>query len=180
MHRSSKTLLLVSALLSLVLSCRSEASEQVTVDPVHSELRTAMAGTFSIGEMKIEFARMAILVAQSGCADADIHLEGEPTRLLVAHTDLIRVSSGFVVSNSQFNMMGPGGSGSVPVLVVAVEGPGELTPGKRSPTDRAFIFVEPLVNPEFTTCTIKNAPLLLESNNQLYGSFEFDLLEIPD
>ncbi len=169
----------MSVLVALSLSCRSEASEEPTVDPVQRELRTAIAGTFTADELKVEFARLAVRVAQSGCADADVRLAGKPTRILVSLTDLVRVGSGFVSSKTQFSMMGPGGSGSVGVLVVAVEGPGEQTSGEKSPVDRAFIFVEPIADPDFTTCTIDYAPLVLENTDRLYGSFEFESIELP-
>lgn len=172
--------MLISVLIALSFSCRSEAPVEPTVDPVQSELRTVIAGTHTIDGLKVEFARLAVLIARSGCANIGERLAGEPTRILVSLTDLFRVGSGFVSSKTQFNMMGPGGSGSEPVIVVAVEGPGAQTSGEQSPVNRAFIFVEPLVGPDFTTCKIEDAPLVLEDTDRLYGSFEFELMEIPE
>ena len=176
LFRTEGSLLLISVLIALNLSCRSEASAAPTVDPVQSELRTAIAGTFTVDELKVEFARLAVRVAQSGCVGVDERLSGGPARLLVSMTD--SAVAGKLISSVGKFQHGPGGSGSVPVLVIAIEGPIEPVVGLPSSRDRAFVFVEPLVDSDFSTCLVREAPLSLDQTDFSYGSFEFELLEL--
>ena len=172
MLRSKGTLLLVSVMFTLVLSCQSGALAEPTVDPVQTELHTAIAGTFTLDELKVEFATLAIRVARSGCAGVDESLSGEPSRVLISLTNSATASR-FISSEGKFQH-GPGGIGSVPVFVITVEGQ-----SKKAPIDRAFVFVEPLADPDFTTCSLEVAPLVIEYADRFYGTFEFEPIELP-
>ena len=175
--RPRGTLLLVSLLVALSLSCQPGTPEEPIVDPAQSELRTAIAGAFNLDELKVEFATLAVRVARSGCAGVEESLSGEPSRVLISLTNSA-IASKFISSDGKFQH-GPGGIGSVPVLVIAVEGQSKKAPGEQAPTDRSFIFVETVADPDFTTCTIEDTPLLLEYTDRAYGSFEFELIELP-
>ena len=71
--------------------------------------------------------------------------------------------------------MGPGFIGSESVLVVAVEGQIESETGnERSATPRSFVFVEPVGDPAFTTCVVRESPRLLNQSDFLYGSVDFE------
>ena len=178
MLRPKGTLLLISALLALSLSCQSDTSVEPSVDPVQSELRTAIAGTFTLGELKVEFARLAVRVAQSGCVGVDERLSGEPARMLVSLTGSA-VANKLISSVGKFQH-GPGGSGSVPVLVVAIEGSTGPVVGLDRPSYRVFVFVEPIADPDFSTCLVLEAPLSPEQTNFIYGNFEFELFKFPN
>ena len=76
--------------------------------------------------------------------------------------------------------MGPGFIGSEAALVVAVEGQVVSESGyQRSMNPRSFVFVEPVGNPEFTTCVVRESPLSLNQSDFLYGSFDFEEIDIP-
>lgn len=175
--RTKGLLLLIAALMALSLSCQSDASAEPTVDPVQDELRTAIAGVFTIDELKVEFARLAIRVARSGCAGVDESLSGAPARVLISLTNSATASK-FISSEGKFRH-GPGGSGSVPVLVVAVEGRSVRTSNDQAPIDRAFVFVEPLAAPDFTTCAVEDAPMVLGYAALFADAFEFESIELP-
>jgi len=175
--RSKGALLLISALFTLALSCQSGTLAEPTVAPVQSELRTAISGTFNLDELKVEFAALAIRVAQSGCAGVDERLSGEPSRVLISLTHSV-IANRLISSDGKFQH-GPGGSGSVPVFVIAVEGPGKKAPGGQAPIDRAFVFVETLTDPDFKTFKIENAPLANEYTAQFTGKFEFEPIQLP-
>lgn len=177
MLHSRGTLLLVSLLVALSLSCQPGTPEEPVVDPAQSELRTAIAGAFNLDELKVEFATLAVRVAQSGCAGVDESLSGEPSRVLISFTNSA-VASRFISSEGKFQH-GPGGSGSVPVLVIAVEGQSEKTPGVQALTDRAFVFVETLADPDFTTCRVEDAQLVIHYADGFTGSFEFEPIQLP-
>ena len=112
----------------------------------------------------------------------DERLSGEPTRLLVSLTQST-VAHRFISPDSRLGrQMGPGLIGSESALVVAVEGqiqPESGSDNQPSADPRSFVFVEPVGNPEFTTCVIRESPLLLNQSDFLYGSFDFEPFKLP-
>ena len=183
MLRSKGTLLLLAALLALVLWRQSDRPPEATVGPVEIEFRTVVADGptgDNLDGLVEEFSRLAIRVARLGCANTDERLSGEPTRILVSLTQSI-VAHRFISPDSRLARgMGPGFIGSEAALVVAVEGQVVSESGyQRSMNPRSFVFVEPVGNPEFTTCVVRESPLSLNQSDFLYGSFDFEEIDIP-
>ena len=179
--RKNGLMVLLVALAAVTVSCRDDVTPTPYIDPAQSELWDVIAGTFTIDDLRLEFARMAVLVARSGCANVEERLSGEPKRILVSLTEST-VAHRFISPESALSRrMGPGFIGSESALVVAVEGDIESESGSHSkqPGDpRSFVFVEPVGNPEFTTCVVRESPLLLTQTDFMYGSFEFEPVDI--
>ncbi len=175
MLRSKRVLFVLSALLALVLWYQSDTRPEPIVYPVQIETRTVVADALTIDDLKLEFVRLAVRVARKGCAHVDERLSGEPTRILVSLTQSTVAHRFISPDSSLVQRMGPGFIGSESALVEAVEGQIESESGnERSATPRSFVFVEPVGNPEFTTCVIRESPLLLNQSDFLYGSFDFE------
>ena len=164
------------ALVVLCLACNSESPDKSTDDPAQGDLRTVIAGTFDVDDLTTEYAKLAVLVARSGCADVEVRLVGEPTRILASLTNSA-IASTYISPIGNFRL-GPGGIGSEPVIVVAVEGPTKQASNDLASTTMAFVFVELLTNPEIKGCKIETWPLPLTHTNQSYGALEFEEFEL--